>query len=168
MLALFAGLAFNTPLSNLGSGMLVAFSQPLRLGDRVTVAEQTGYVEELNLLYTTLAHRRGAPRVHPEQPAHGDADRQPDDHGPEARGLRRVPRAARRIARPGRATLRDAAAAVAGTVDEPRVLVTGIDGGSAWVTVRVFTPLDADVASIESDVRSAGLQALGAEGLLAA
>ena len=54
VLALFVGLAFSTPLSNLGSGLLVVFSQPLRLGDRVTVAEQTGFVEEMSLLYTTL------------------------------------------------------------------------------------------------------------------
>ena len=54
VLALFVGLAFNTPLSNLGSGMLVAFAQPLRIGDRVTVADQTGFVEEMDLLYTTL------------------------------------------------------------------------------------------------------------------
>ena len=54
VIALFAGLAFSTPLSNLGSGMLVAFTQPLRLGDRVTVAEQTGFVEEMSLIYTTL------------------------------------------------------------------------------------------------------------------
>jgi hypothetical protein len=32
----------------------------------------------------------------------------------------------------------------------------------------VFTPLDADVAAVESDVRSVGLQALGDAGLLAA
>jgi hypothetical protein len=36
------------------------------------------------------------------------------------------------------------------------------------VTVRVFTPLDADVARVESDLRTAGLRALGAEGLLGA
>ena len=34
--------------------MLVAFAQPLRLGDRVTVGEHTGFVEEMDLLYTTL------------------------------------------------------------------------------------------------------------------
>ena len=54
VLAIFAGLALNTPLSNLGSGVLVAFTQPLRLGDRVTVGEQTGFVEEIELIYTTL------------------------------------------------------------------------------------------------------------------
>src|SRR6187551_2888452 len=54
VLAIFVGLAFNTPLSNLGSGMLVAFAQPLRLGDRVTVGEHTGFVEEMDLHYTAL------------------------------------------------------------------------------------------------------------------
>ena len=54
VVAIFVGLAFNTPLSNLGSGLLVAFAQPLRLGDRVTVGEHTGFVEEMDLLYTTL------------------------------------------------------------------------------------------------------------------
>ena len=54
VIALFVGIAFNTPLSNLGSGLLVAFAQPLRLGDRVTIGEHTGFVEEVDLLYTTL------------------------------------------------------------------------------------------------------------------
>ena len=48
------GLAFSTPLSNLGSGLLVAFTQPLRLGDRISVAGETGFVEEMDLIYTTL------------------------------------------------------------------------------------------------------------------
>ena len=48
------GLAFSTPLSNLGSGLLVAFTQPLRLGDRVSVGGETGFVEEMGLIYTTL------------------------------------------------------------------------------------------------------------------
>jgi small conductance mechanosensitive channel len=168
VLAVFAGLAFNTPLSNLGSGLLVSFSQPLRLGDRVTIADQTGYVQELTLLYTTLRT---------------DDDRQvfiPNSQ------LTAVPIVNRTMMDPRRAvsaafpiglgtsldsvvvTLRDAAATVPGTVDEPRVLVTGIDGNATWVTVRVFTPLDADVARVESDLRTAGLRALGAEGQLGA
>src|SRR6476659_9505945 len=54
VLALFAGLAFSTPLSNLGSGLLVSFTQPLRLGDRITVGGETGFVEDMALIYTTL------------------------------------------------------------------------------------------------------------------
>src|SRR3954470_17226888 len=54
VLALFAGLAFSTPLSTLGSGLLVSFTQPLRLGDRITVGGETGFVEDMALIYTTL------------------------------------------------------------------------------------------------------------------
>ena len=38
VLAVIAGLALSTPLGNLGSGVLLAFTQPVRLGDRITVA----------------------------------------------------------------------------------------------------------------------------------
>ena len=48
VLALFAGLALSTPLGNLGAGVLVAFTQPVRIGDRVTIGEQTGFVEQIN------------------------------------------------------------------------------------------------------------------------
>ena len=43
----------STPLGNLGSGVLLAFTQPVRLGDRITVGEHTGAVKEITLSYTT-------------------------------------------------------------------------------------------------------------------
>lgn len=160
VLAVFAGLAFNTPLSNLGSGLLVAFSQPLRLGDRVTVLQNTGYVEEITLIYTTLRT---------------DDDRRvfvPNSQ------LTAVPIVNRTIRDPRRAvsvplpvrldaplstveqTLSSMAEAIPGAIDAPRVLVTDIAGGSTWFTVTVYAPLDADVARIESDLRANGLLAL--------
>jgi len=54
VLAVVAGVALSTPLGNLGSGVLLAFTQPVRLGDRITVGDQTGIVEEMSLSYTTL------------------------------------------------------------------------------------------------------------------
>ena len=54
MLALIAGLALSTPLGNLGSGVLIAFTQPVRLGDRISVGEHTGVVSEISLSYTKL------------------------------------------------------------------------------------------------------------------
>ncbi len=54
VLALFVGLAFSTPLGNLGAGILLAFSQPVRIGDRVTVDEVTGRAEQISLIYTVL------------------------------------------------------------------------------------------------------------------
>ncbi len=54
VLALIAGLALSTPLGNLGSGVLLAFTQPVRLGDRISVGEHTGVVSEISLSYTKL------------------------------------------------------------------------------------------------------------------
>jgi small-conductance mechanosensitive channel len=60
VLALIFGVALSTPLGNLGSGVLLAFAQPVRLGDDVTVGEHTGVVEEMTLSYTSLVTEEGA------------------------------------------------------------------------------------------------------------
>ena len=54
VIALVAGVSLSTPLGNLGSGVLLAFTQPVRLGDRITVGEHTGVVRAISLSYTTL------------------------------------------------------------------------------------------------------------------
>jgi small-conductance mechanosensitive channel len=54
VLAIIFGVALSNPLGNLGSGVLLAFTQPVRLGDRITVGEHTGVVKEITLSYTTL------------------------------------------------------------------------------------------------------------------
>jgi small-conductance mechanosensitive channel len=59
VLAVVAGVALSTPLGNLGSGVLLAFTQPVRLGDRITVGEHTGVVDEISLTYTTLVSDEG-------------------------------------------------------------------------------------------------------------
>ena len=59
VLALVAGLALSTPLGNLGSGVLLSFAQPVRLGDRITVADHTGVVHAISLSYTTLVTDEG-------------------------------------------------------------------------------------------------------------
>ena len=59
VLAVVAGLALTTPLGNLGSGVMLAFSQPVRLGDRITVGDQTGVVDEITLSYTALQTDEG-------------------------------------------------------------------------------------------------------------
>lgn len=48
------GFASQTTAANLVSGILIAFAQPLRLGDRVEVEQEQGTVEEIGLLYTTI------------------------------------------------------------------------------------------------------------------
>ncbi len=169
VIAIFVGLAFNTPLSNLGSGMLVAFAQPLRLGDRVTVGEHTGFVEEMDLLYTTLVTDE-ARRVFI-----------PNSQLTSAMIVNRTIRDPRRIVSaefPVRlgASLQDARETVLEAVDgltgvrrgASRVLVGDVKNGAVWVTVTASAPLHADVAQLGSDLREAVLDALAKADALAA
>jgi small-conductance mechanosensitive channel len=48
------GLAAQRTLSNFIAGLLIAFSQPIRLGDYVEVDGTTGVVEEIGLTYTFI------------------------------------------------------------------------------------------------------------------
>jgi small conductance mechanosensitive channel len=59
VIALVAGVSLSTPLGNLGSGVLLALTQPVRLGDRITVGEHTGVVQAISLVYTTLVTEDG-------------------------------------------------------------------------------------------------------------
>jgi small-conductance mechanosensitive channel len=67
VLALVAGVALSTPLGNLGSGVLLAFTQPARLGDLVTVGDHTGVVDEITLSYTALVTDEGTHIYVPNQ-----------------------------------------------------------------------------------------------------
>jgi len=168
VLAIFVGLAFNVPLSNLGSGALVAFAQPLRIGDRVTVGDQTGFVEEMDLLYTTLVT--------------DDARRVfiPNSQLTATMIVNRTIRDPRRIVsasipiRLG-APIDEARAAALSALRgipglhhaEDKVLVGDVNGNAVWLTTMASAPLDADVIQLGSDVREAVLGALGDAGFLA-
>ena len=54
VLALVLGLAAQRTLSNFVAGILIAFTQPVRIGDRVEVDGTTGVVEEIGLTYTFI------------------------------------------------------------------------------------------------------------------
>src|SRR3954471_12724613 len=52
MLTIIIGFAAQRTLGNFVAGILIALSQPLRLGDEVEVAGAKGIVEEIGLTYT--------------------------------------------------------------------------------------------------------------------
>jgi small-conductance mechanosensitive channel len=54
VLGIIVGLASQRTLGNFVAGILIAFTQPLRLGDRVTVDDVEGVVEEITLTYTFI------------------------------------------------------------------------------------------------------------------
>ena len=54
VLGLVIGFAAQRTIGNAIAGILIAFSQPLRLGDRVIVDDTEGTVEEIGLTYTFI------------------------------------------------------------------------------------------------------------------
>jgi small-conductance mechanosensitive channel len=54
VVAVVIGLAAQGTLSNVVAGIVLAFSQPIRLGDRVSIDGQAGVVEEIGLSYSRL------------------------------------------------------------------------------------------------------------------
>ena len=168
-LAVVAGLALTTPLGNLGAGVLVAFTQPVRIGDRVTVGEQTGFVEEINTIYTALVtddeKRVFVPNT--QLTTNAIVNR-------TIRDPRRIVSAdfPVRLGAPideARATVLKALEGVQGLrPGESRVLVGDVKDGSVWLTVTASAPLDANVIQLASDLRETVLDALGESGALAA
>ena len=51
---LAVGLAFKDTFANIGAGILLIFFRPFKIGDFITVAGETGTVEEISLFATSL------------------------------------------------------------------------------------------------------------------
>jgi small-conductance mechanosensitive channel len=167
VLALVVGLALNTPLGNLGSGLLVSFTQPVRLGDRVTIGDQTGFVEQISLIYTTLVTDDDKRIFVPNTQLTTSAIVNRTIKDPRRSVVASLPV---RLGAPlpqARAVALAAAGGVAGVVD-PRISVTDVTERLVWLSVSGFAPLDADVATLAGEIRERGLTALGEAGLLPA
>ena len=54
IIGLVVGLAAQRPLANFVAGIVIAFTQPLRLGDTITIDDMEGVVEEIGLTYTFI------------------------------------------------------------------------------------------------------------------
>jgi small-conductance mechanosensitive channel len=59
VVAVVIGLAAQGTLSNVVAGIVLAFSQPIRLGDRVSIDGLEGVVEEIGLSYSRLRSEDG-------------------------------------------------------------------------------------------------------------
>jgi small-conductance mechanosensitive channel len=75
VIGLIVGLAAQTTLANFVAGLLIAFTQPLRLGDRVEVAGAAGIVEEIGLTYTFIRLDDGSRVVIPNSKLASDTIR---------------------------------------------------------------------------------------------
>jgi small-conductance mechanosensitive channel len=59
IVAAVVGFAARQTLANLIAGVMLTIAQPLRIGDQVTVNDQTGVVEDVQLNYTVLRTAAG-------------------------------------------------------------------------------------------------------------
>jgi small conductance mechanosensitive channel len=67
VLGIVVGFASQRTLGNFVAGLLIAFTQPLRLGDAVVVENTEGVVEEIGLIYTFVRTDNGDRLVIPNE-----------------------------------------------------------------------------------------------------
>jgi small-conductance mechanosensitive channel len=169
VLAVIAGLALTTPLGNLGSGVMLAFSQPVRLGDRITVGEQTGVVDEITLSYTALQTDEGRRVFIPNRDMVATTIVNNSVADPRRLVAVQLPvridaalADARRLAT---AAVEGVEGADAFTLE---VRVGTLTEKTAWLDVRAYAPPGTNVPQTASEIRERALAALGEAQLLPA
>jgi small-conductance mechanosensitive channel len=155
VIALVVGFAAQTTLANFIAGILVAFTQPLRLGDQVEVGGAAGTVEEIGLTYTlvnasdgsrffvpniklasdtirnaTLSSAEHLAQVDVAVPVQTDLDRARDLIAEEA-----------------------SAAHAAMTEKKPTASVSRLEGNYVIVTVEAWAPTAGDAARLADEIR---------------
>jgi small conductance mechanosensitive channel len=75
VLGIVVGFASQRTLGNFVAGLLIAFTQPVRLGDDVMIEGTEGVVEEIGLIYTFVRTRNGDRLVIPNEKLASDTIR---------------------------------------------------------------------------------------------
>ena len=167
VLAVIAGLALTTPLGNLGSGVMLAFTQPVRLGDRVTVDDHTGIVDDITLSYTALTTDEGRRIFVPNSRMVSTTivNRSVDD--PRRLVTVELPvRLTASLEEARRVVMQAAAEAPQGENLAIYVQIGSVTEKTAWLNVVAFAPFGADVSQVASEIREQAVTALGAAELL--
>jgi small-conductance mechanosensitive channel len=161
LIALVVGLAAQRPLANFVAGIVIAFTQPLRLGDLVTVDGVEGVVEDIGLTYTFIKTPDNARFVIPNEKLASDTIlnstivtreklAQVTVHVPLDKDLDAVVDLLKSM-----------------TAGDPRaeVLVSELNG-SAGVTLRTWAPEATELERVESDLRLRVVRQLREQSLL--
>src|SRR3954452_16265501 len=148
VLGIIVGFASQRTLGNFVAGLLIAISQPVRLGDRVTYAGETGVIEDIGLTYTFIRTTDQSRLIVPNEKLASDTIRNSTIRSQEsfAEVTVQVPLSA------------DLGAAVKGLQEEiaperdGSVYVTSLDGG-ATLTVRAVAQDEDAAQRLERDLR---------------
>jgi small conductance mechanosensitive channel len=145
VLGLVIGFASQRTIGNVVAGILIAITQPLRLGDRVTVEGAEGIVEEIGLTYTWIRTPDNDRLVVPNEKLASESIRNSTIRNPTS--LAEV-----RIEVPAASDLRAVVNSLA--TDGVEVYVSDL-ADKATIVLRKQVPWDQDVERAESDLRLA-------------
>ena len=166
VVGLVLGLAARTTIANFVAGILLAFTQPLRIGDEVEVAGAQGTVEEIALTYTTIRTQGGARFFVPNEKLASETIRNATAGTAEHLAQVTVPVPLTsdldRVL-----SLVEEEARTASHVEEKRAIATISQfetAGTAVVTVEAWAPRG-QVGAVEAEIRQAVHRRLRAEGV---
>jgi small-conductance mechanosensitive channel len=148
ILGVIIGLASQQTLGNFVAGLLIAITQPIRLGDRVNYGGTDGVVEEIGLTYTLIRAVDGTRLVVPNNKLASDTIVNSTIRSPDAC-------AEVTVQVPLTADLGTVLAAVHDEIAAERgaeAFVSGLDG-NATITVRAATSDAAAALRLEGDLR---------------
>jgi small-conductance mechanosensitive channel len=161
VVGLVIGLAAQKTLSNFVAGILIAVSQPLRLGDLVTIGGDSGRVEEIGLTYTFIRMPDGARLVIPNDKLASDTIR-----NSTIRTLDTVAEVKVQVPlTQDVATAVDALRQEVAEYERAEVVLTSLEGG-ATIVVRVPAP-PGRAEDLEPELRLRAHRRLRAEGVFA-
>jgi small conductance mechanosensitive channel len=143
VIGIVIGFASQRTIGNVVAGVLIAVSQPLRLGDEVEVEGVTGVVEEIGLTYTWLRTPEGDRLVVPNEKLASETIR-----NSTIRSSATIAEAAVQVPV---ADVRRAVAALAS--DGEQVLVTELTVDTATILVRKWVDGETSVERAASDLR---------------
>ncbi|HSC91127.1 MAG TPA: mechanosensitive ion channel domain-containing protein [Gaiellaceae bacterium] len=159
VIGLVVGFAAQSTLSNFVAGVLIAFTQPIRIGDRVEVTGAVGRVEEIKLTYTFIRLDDGSRLVIPNATLAANTIRNATIVSPE-----KVAEVTVQV--PLSQELRPILASLERELDGAEVYVRSLDG-TATVVVREPVASEAAAELRERELRLSVHERLRAEGLFA-
>jgi small conductance mechanosensitive channel len=147
VLGLIVGFASQRTLGNFVAGLMIAFTQPLRLGDWVEIGGVEGAVEEIGLMYTFIRTEDNARLVIPNEKLASDTIRNSTIRSAAKYAEVTVQVPSSVDLRPLVEGLR---AEVHGERDE--VFISSLEG-SPTLTLRAWTESEAAAEKLEQDLR---------------
>jgi small-conductance mechanosensitive channel len=159
VVGIVVGFASQRTLGNFVAGLLIAFTQPVRLGDEVVIEDTEGVVEEIGLIYTLVRTDNDDRLVIPNEKLASDTIR-----NSTIRSREKVAEISLHV--PFGKDLGAVVDRLRSLETDAEVFVSDL-AGNATVVVRVRAESESAAEQLERDLRLRAYEALRAEGVYA-